>query len=146
MFPCGVIWLTSSGRSDARTELASPDPIPAFDANCPSVSFPRMLSSWLAEIDFISDDVPSGGSSDIYATLLEGNWRFSKGHNLKATYEFLDPSDSASQDEQERYSVVWELSPMQLLQARVGLRRYNGVPEQPQTNRDEVFAELHFYF
>ena len=102
--------------------------------------------SWLAEIDFISDDVPSGGSSDIYATLLEGNWRFSKGHNLKATYEFLDPSDSASQDEQERYSVVWELSPMQLLQARVGLRRYNGVPEQPQTNRDEVFAELHFYF
>ena len=35
---------------------------------------------------------------------------------------------------------------MQLLQARVGLRRYNVVHDQPQTNRDEVFAELHFYF
>lgn len=102
--------------------------------------------SWLAELDFIRDDFPSGASSEIYATLLEGNWRFSKGHNLKVTYEFLDPSDSADEDEQERYSLVWELSPMQFLQARVGWRKYNGVPEQPQTNRDEVFAELHVYF
>jgi hypothetical protein len=102
--------------------------------------------SWLAELDFISDDIPAGGSSDIYATLLEGNWRFSKGHNLKVTYEFLDPSNSAGEDEQERYSIVWELAPMQLVQARFGLREYNGVPEQPQTNRSEVFAELHVYF
>ena len=35
---------------------------------------------------------------------------------------------------------------MQLLQTRIGLRRYNGVPEQPQTNRSEAFAELHVYF
>jgi hypothetical protein len=102
--------------------------------------------AWLAELDFISDEIPSGGSSDIYATLVEGNWGFSKGHNLKVTYDFLDPSDSANEDEQERYSIVWEHAPIQLLQTRVGLRRYNGVPEQPRTNRDEVFAELHVYF
>jgi hypothetical protein len=102
--------------------------------------------SWLAELDFIGDDFPSSGSNDIYATLLEGNWRFLKGHNLKATYEFLDPSDSANEDEQERYSLIWELSPMQFVQTRVGWRKYNGVPEQPQTNRSEVFAELHVYF
>jgi hypothetical protein len=102
--------------------------------------------AWLAELDFISDDIPSGGSSDIYATLVEGNWRFTKGHNLKVTYEFLDPSDSANEDEQERYSVVWEHAPFQLFQARIGLRKYNGVPEQPHTNRSEVFAELHAYF
>ena len=102
--------------------------------------------AWLAELDFISDEIPAGGSSEIYATLVEGNWRFSKGHNLKVTYEFLDPSDSMSEDEQERYSIVWEHSPMQFLQARIGLRRYNGVPEQPQTNRNEAFVELHAYF
>ena len=102
--------------------------------------------AWLAELDFISDDFPTGGSSETYATLLEGNWRFSKGHNLKVSYEFLDPSDSATEDEQERYSIVWEHAPIQLVQARVGLRKYNGVPEQPQSNRNEVFAEIHVYF
>lgn len=103
--------------------------------------------SWLAELDFIRDEFSSSGvTSDMYATLLEGNWRFSKGHNLKVTYEFLDPSDSANEDEQERYSIVWEHAPMQYIQARVGLRDYNGIPEQPQTNRSEVFAELHVYF
>jgi hypothetical protein len=35
---------------------------------------------------------------------------------------------------------------MQLVQARGGLRVYNGVPLQPLTNRNEVFAELHVYF
>jgi hypothetical protein len=102
--------------------------------------------AWLAELDFIADDIPSGGSSNIYATLLEGNWRFSKGHNLKVTYEFLDPSDATSEDEQERYSIVWEHSPIQLVQARVGFRAYNGVPAQPSTNRNEFFVELHAYY
>ncbi|HEY8520457.1 MAG TPA: hypothetical protein VIN61_10270 [Gammaproteobacteria bacterium] len=102
--------------------------------------------TWLAELDFIEDDVPNFGSQETYATLFEGNWRLAKGHNLKVTYEFLDPSDRTSEDEQERYSVVWEHFPMQLLQARVGWRAYNGVPISPFTNRDEVFAELHFYF
>ena len=71
--------------------------------------------SWLAEVDLISDDLPQGGSRDIYATLIEGNWRFRKGHNLKASYEFLDPRDRASEVEQERYRIVWEYSPLQLL-------------------------------
>ena len=102
--------------------------------------------SWLAELDFIEDDLPLGGSEEVYATLLEGNWRFARGHNLKVTYEFLDPSDAAGDDEQERYSVVWEHSPLQLLQARFGYRAYNGVPALPLTNRNELFAEVHVYF
>jgi hypothetical protein len=102
--------------------------------------------SWLAEIDFISDDLPSGGSQDILASLIEGNWRIRKGHNFKLSYEHLDPSDGTSSDEQERYGAIWEYSPIQLLQTRVGYRVYNGVPEQPATNRDEVFLEAHVYF
>jgi len=102
--------------------------------------------AWLAELDFITDDAPGGGDNEIYATLVEANWRFRKGHNLKLGYEFLEPSDGISEDEQERYSVVWEYSPFQLFQARAGLRVYNGVPLIPVTNRDEWFLEFHAFF
>jgi hypothetical protein len=102
--------------------------------------------SWLAEFDFISDKLPGGGSQDIVASLLEGNWRFRKAHNFKLSYEWLDPDDPAGDDEQERFSALWEYSPLQLLQTRVGLRSYNGVPSQPATNREEIFVEAHVYF
>jgi hypothetical protein len=102
--------------------------------------------AWLAEFDFISDKLGGGGSQDMLASLIEGNWRLRKGHNLKFSYEYLDPSDAAGGDEQERYSALWEYSPVQLLQTRVGYRIYNGVPEQPATNRDELFFEAHVYF
>lgn len=102
--------------------------------------------SWLAEVDWIRDDIPGGGRTETYATLVEGNWRIRQGHNLKFTYEFLDPTDRTSEDEQERYSLVWEYSPLQLVQSRIGFRAYNGVPQFPFTNRDELFAELHVYF
>jgi hypothetical protein len=102
--------------------------------------------SWLAEIDFISDKLPAGGSQDMLASLIEGNWRIRKGHNLKFSYEHLDPNDAAGDDEQERYSALWEYSPIQLLQTRVGYRVYNGVAGEPATNRDEIFVEAHVYF
>jgi hypothetical protein len=102
--------------------------------------------SWLAEIDTISDDLAGGGSRDIEATLLEGNWRIRKGHNLKVSYEFLDPSDLVGDDEQERYRVVWEFNPFQLLQTRIGFTSYNGVPNLPGSNRTELLFETHVYF
>jgi hypothetical protein len=102
--------------------------------------------SWLGELDFISDQLPAGGSQDMIAVLLEGNWRIRKGHNLKFSYEHLDPDDAAGDDEQERFSALWEYSPVQLLQTRAGLRSYDGAPGQPATNRDEVFLEVHVYF
>jgi hypothetical protein len=51
-----------------------------------------------------------------------------------------------AEDEQERYSAVWEYSPIQFVQSRVGIRRYNGIPSLPASNRNEWFAELHVYF
>ena len=102
--------------------------------------------SWLAEIDWIEDQLPSGSSDDLLASLIEGNWRIRKGHNFKFSYEYFDPADPAGDDELERYSAVWEYSPVQLLQTRAGYRAYNGVPAQPQTNRKEFFLEAHVYF
>jgi len=101
--------------------------------------------SWLAEADFITDET-SMGQRDIYVSLLEGNWQLRKGHNLKLSYEFLDPNDDIDEDEQERYSLIWEYSPMQFLQSRLGFRAYNGIPDDAASNRNEVFAELHVFF
>jgi hypothetical protein len=101
--------------------------------------------SWLAEISLIADSAPAG-DNDSYATLLEGNWRLRKGHNLKVGYEFLEPDRDRDEDQQERYSLVWEYSPVQFVQSRVGVRMYNGIPNITVSNRDELFAELHVYF
>jgi hypothetical protein len=102
--------------------------------------------TWLGELDFIADDRPTGGADRQLASLFEADWRIAKGHNLKVGVEFLDPNDHTSGDHQQRVSVVWEHEPMQLLQVRVGLRAYDGPAAQPLTNRNETFAELHFYF
>jgi hypothetical protein len=101
--------------------------------------------SWLAEWSLIADEAPAG-DNDSYATLLEGNYRLRKGHNLKLGYEFLEPNEDRDEDEQERYSLVWEYNPIQFVQSRVGVRRYNGIPNIVASNRDELFAELHVYF
>lgn len=101
--------------------------------------------AWLAEADLVTDDTPAG-KRDTYVSLLEGNWRIRRGHNLKLTYEYHDPDDDLDENERERYSVVWELSPMQHVQSRIGMRFYNGVPGDDASNRDVFFAELHVYF
>jgi hypothetical protein len=101
--------------------------------------------SWLAELSLIEDLAPAG-STDSHATLLEGNWRLRKGHNLKVGYEYLEPDGDRDEDEQERYSLVWEYNPLQFVQSRVGIRRYNGIPNIAASNRDELFAQLHVYF
>jgi hypothetical protein len=102
--------------------------------------------AWLAEADVIRDELSPGAHRDRYASLLEGNWRVAKGHNLKLSYEYYDPDRDVREDQRERYSVVWEYFPMQLLQSRIGLRSYSGVPGDDPSNRDEFFAELHVYF
>ncbi|HUQ52455.1 MAG TPA: hypothetical protein VM692_09555 [Gammaproteobacteria bacterium] len=101
--------------------------------------------SWLAELSLVNDEAPAG-EREFYATLLEGNYRLRKGHNLKLGYEYLEPNRDRDEDEQERYSLVWEYNPIQFVQSRVGVRRYNGIPNIAVSNRDEVFAELHVYF
>lgn len=102
--------------------------------------------AWLGELDFISDDVPGSGSVDALAGLIEGNWMYRQGHNLKVSYEYLDPDDDISEVHQVRWSVLWEYSPIQFLQARFGARFYDGIPQVPFQDRDEYFIELHAFF
>ena len=101
---------------------------------------------WLAEADLVTDDLPSGEERDAIASLLEGNWLFRQGHNLKVSYEFFDPNDDVDEDHQVRWSLVWEYTPMQFLQSRIGLRVYDGIPQVDLQNRNEYFAEIHGFF
>ena len=102
--------------------------------------------AWLAEIDFIIDDGTPTGTRRSRVTLLEANYGYRKGHNLKATLEWYDPDDDVSEDERNRISLVWEYSPIQFLQARLGYRNFGGIPQNPGQNREQLFAELHIAF
>lgn len=102
--------------------------------------------AWLAEVDLVSDEIAPGVTRDAVAGLVEANWMVRQGHTLKLTYDVLDPDDDISEDLEVRYSLVWEYSPMQFLQGRLGIRSYDGPPQNPSANRDIFFAELHGFF
>ena len=102
--------------------------------------------AWLGEIDFIIDHGTPTGRRERWASLVEANYAYRKGHNLKLTLEWSDPDADVDEDEQNRVSLVWEYVPVQFVQARLGLRIHEGIPQNPVQNRREAFVELHFLF
>ncbi len=101
--------------------------------------------AWLGEADVIHDDSFPGGRT-LAAGLFEGDWRVKQGHNLKVTLEYYDPNRSVAEDQQTRYSFVYEYTPIPFLQLRAGYRRYRGIPQSNVENQRTTFFELHGYF
>jgi hypothetical protein len=101
--------------------------------------------AWLGEVDYIIDHSSPTGRRKSWASLVEADWLFRRGHNLKLSYEYFDPDDDLSEDAQLRYSLIWEIFPIQFVQARLGYRRYDGIPQNDLQNRDELFIQLHIY-
>jgi hypothetical protein len=102
--------------------------------------------SWLASAVRVTDDGTPTGRVTQNASLVEGNVEVTKGHNLKITYEFLDPNTDVSEDQRERYSVVYEYTPFQFTQFRLGARKNNGIPQNNAQNASEVFLQWHAFF
>jgi hypothetical protein len=102
--------------------------------------------SWLAEADYIVDDGTPTGRRESWVGLLEANWLVRKGQNLKLTAELHDPDRDVDEDERNRFSLVWEYTPMEFVQLRAGARAYDGIPQSSLQNRTEAFLELHGYF
>ena len=102
--------------------------------------------AWLAEADYVRDEIPGSADRDGVAGLIEGNWMIRKGQNLKVSYDYFDPDRDVDEDHQVRYSLLWEYSPFQFFQTRVGARVYDGPPQFGAQNRDELFIELHGFF
>jgi len=99
--------------------------------------------AWLAEGDIVHDD--SLGRT-LAAGLLEGDWRIRKGHNLKLTAEYEDPDRAVRNNQETRYSIVYEYTPLPFLQLRAGYRHYFGIPQNNEENQQLTFFELHGYF
>jgi hypothetical protein len=77
---------------------------------------------------------------------VEGNWLIARGNNLKITSEYLDPNRSVHNNGETRWSVVYELTPIQFAQLRAGVRYYDGIPQSDAQNTRLYFIELHGFF
>lgn len=102
--------------------------------------------AWLAEVDLIRDELADGGERDAIAGYVEANWQFMDGHNLKAAYDYFDPDDDVDENHEVRWSLLWEHTPIQFLQLRIGARVYDAPPQNAFANRDEFLAEIHGFF
>ncbi|HZP13772.1 MAG TPA: hypothetical protein VFB36_15240 [Nevskiaceae bacterium] len=102
--------------------------------------------AWLAEADYIVDDGFATGRRRLWTGLLEGDWEWRQGHNVKITGELYDPDTKVHNDQNARWSAVYEWTPIQFLQVRGGLRYYDGIPQNDLQNRRVGFVELHGFF
>ena len=102
--------------------------------------------SWLASGIYVTDEGASTGKLKQWTTLFEGNIEAAKGHNVKLTYEYYDPNDDLANNEQERYSAVWEYTPFQFTQFRLGVRKSNGIPQNNAQNTTQIFVQWHAFF
>lgn len=101
--------------------------------------------AWLGEADLVQDDgFPEGRRSHV-AWLGEVNWGFRRGHNLKLTTEYFDPDRNIREDQKLRHSLLYEYTPLPFLQLRVGVRRYQGIPQNDLDNRRMMFLEVHAF-
>ena len=102
--------------------------------------------AWLGELDAVRDKGFPEGTRTLAAALGEGDWTIARGHNLKFTAEWFDPDRDIAEDDRVRYSLVYEWTPVPLLQLRGGARVYDGIPQSDPDNRHTVFIEVHGYF
>jgi len=100
----------------------------------------------IGEIDYIDDDSIGADGRKLMATLAEADWKLKQGHNLKFTYEWLEPDRDVDEDEQTRLSLLYEWSPIQFIQLRAGYRMYDGIPQNDLQNRKQAFLQLHGFF
>jgi len=103
-------------------------------------------SEWLFEIDRINDEISSTGDIEQIVTLFEVNRQVAQGHNVKLTLEYLDPDTDVSENQRNRSSLVWEYTPMALLQLRAGVRIAEGIPQNNAQNTDNLFVQLHAWY
>lgn len=104
--------------------------------------------AWLAEADVVVDQtVPNGGNREA-GGLLEADWLIARGNNLKITAEQLIPDLAVGvrRDGETRWSFVYELTPVQFVQVRAGLRYYDGIPQDENEHEKLWFLELHGFF
>jgi len=102
--------------------------------------------SWLAQVEATDDLSIANGQGKQLATLVEANWLIARGNNLKITDEFLNPNRAVPNGEETRWSLVYELTPIQFVQIRAGFRWNDGIPQDNSEHGRLYFVELHGFF
>lgn len=98
--------------------------------------------AWLLEYDRIVDSFDGAEDEEQDLVLLEANWLYRRGHNLKVTAEWQSPQ---AREERRRASVVWEYFPWSHTQLRAGLRAQRS--DSPRfADSEEYFLQAHLYF
>ncbi len=101
---------------------------------------------WMAEMDWITDSFDDSRDITQEAFFIEADKEFVKGQNWKLSYDYLDPDSKVNEDQRNRISLIWEYTPISLMQIRVGGRVADGIPQDASQNTDTVFAQLHVWF
>lgn len=99
---------------------------------------------WLGEVDTVEYKSDPGFTQT--AGLLEADWLIAPGNNLKLTFEPFDPDRDTRDNAQSRVSLVYELTPIQFLQIRAGIRDYNGPRGVEAENQTLMFVQAHVFF
>jgi hypothetical protein len=101
---------------------------------------------WLGEADMVENAADGLRGVTQAAVLLEGDWLLARGNNLKLTFERFDPNRDVRNNGESRWSLVYELTPVQFLQLRAGVRDDVGPPGVDVEHRKLYFVELHGFF
>lgn len=102
--------------------------------------------AWLTEVDRVENEwAPEAGVTQT-GLLLEGDWLIARGNNLKLTFERYDPNRSVPDNGEGRWSLVYELTPVQFVQLRAGVRDYYGPASVPAQRSRLFFVQLHGFF
>jgi len=100
--------------------------------------------AWLAEGDIVRD-LSFEPERTMLASLLEADWLVRRGHNVKLSYEYEDPDRSVHNNGETRASALYEFTPIQFLQLRLGYRKYKGIPQNNEQNMSLAFLEMHVF-
>ena len=140
-----AVWLQTRGRIGFGVSHADKD---AGDRTLGTI-FGGLRTgpvAWLGELDVVRDEGYADGTRNLVALLAEADWAVAKGHNLRLSGEWLEPDSGLDDDEQTRWSLVYEYTPIAFVQFRAGGRVHDGHPQNDPENRSIVFVELHGFF
>lgn len=140
-----AVWVKSAMRFGAAASMTQSD---LGDRRMGGVfaGFKAGPLVFLGEADLVRDEGFADGPRSGISALGEVNWGIRTGHNLKLTGEYYDPDRDIDEDQQNRWSLVYEFTPLPFVQLRAGYRRYEGIPQNDLQNRKLTFIELHGFF
>jgi hypothetical protein len=111
--------------------------------------------AWLTEVDLVHQQGSAAGfttpgvglvsTGTQIPAFVEADWLIHRGNNLKLTYDYLDPQRNTQGNGEDRWSLVYELTPFPFIQFRTGLRRQSGPSQINSENSSLAFAELHLF-